>query len=64
MLDGIERNEIIAGAYTDSGGICPMLAAHRAGGRTDCIAFATAWDRFAFGGARARRSARPPRDRA
>ncbi len=49
---GIARNEIIVGAYSDAGGICPMLAAHRAGGRTDCIAFAKAWDRFAFGGGR------------
>jgi hypothetical protein len=58
MLDGIERNEIIAGAYSDSGGICPMLAAHRAGGRTDCIAFAKAWDRFAFSGSKSRRARR------
>ncbi len=52
MLDGIGTNPIIAGAYTDRHGICPMLAAHRAGGRTNLIAFARAWDRFAFGGAR------------
>jgi hypothetical protein len=31
-----------------------MLAAHRAGGRTNLIAFARAWDRFAFRGARVR----------
>jgi hypothetical protein len=48
MLEGIQRNDIIAGAYSTRDGICPMLAAHRAGGRTDCIAFARAWDRFAF----------------
>jgi hypothetical protein len=48
MLEGIGRNEIIVGAYTDGHGICPMLAAHRAGGRTSCISFAKAWDRFAF----------------
>jgi hypothetical protein len=48
MLDGIETNDIIAGAYTDANGICPMLAAHRAGGRTSFISFARAWDRFAF----------------
>lgn len=54
MLDGIRQNEIIVGAYTDHGGICPMLAAHRAGGRTSCIAFAKAWDAFAFRGARTR----------
>jgi hypothetical protein len=52
MLDGIHSNAIIAGAYADPEGICPMLAAHRAGGRTSAISFARAWDRFAFGGAR------------
>ena len=52
MLDGIRSNRIIAGAYSNRGVICPMLAAHRAGGRTSLIAFARAWDRFVFGGAR------------
>jgi hypothetical protein len=48
MLEGIGRNDIIVGAYTDRrGGVCPMLAAHRCGGRTDFLAFAKAWDRFA-----------------
>ena len=47
MLDGIAANTIIVGAYTDrSGGVCPMLAAHRHGGRTNLLAFAKAWDRF------------------
>ena|SRR5688572_19664170 len=47
MLDGIDANTIIVGAYTDrSGGVCPMLAAHRHGGRTNLLAFAKAWDRF------------------
>ena len=48
MLQGIERNRIIVGAYTDprSGGVCPMLAAHRNGGRTDLASFAIAWDAF------------------
>ena len=47
MLDGIAQNTIIVGAYTDrSGGVCPMLAAHRHGGRTNLLAFAKAWDRF------------------
>src|SRR4051795_1440816 len=34
MLRGIAVNPIIVGAYVDrdSGGICPMLAAHRNGG--------------------------------
>jgi hypothetical protein len=48
MLQGIESNEIIVGAYTDGHGVCPMLAAHRAGGRTSLISFARAWDRFAY----------------
>jgi hypothetical protein len=48
MLEGIRRNEIIVGAYSDrKGGVCPMLAAHRCGGRTNFISFARAWDRFA-----------------
>jgi hypothetical protein len=48
MLEGIRANEIIVGAYTDrSGGVCPMLAAHRNGGRTNFISFARAWDGFA-----------------
>ena len=47
MLDGIAANTIIVGAYTDRrGGVCPMLAAHRNGGRTNLLAFARAWDRF------------------
>lgn len=48
MLEGIRSERIIAGAYIDDdGGTCPMLAAHRRGGRTDLLAFARAWDRFA-----------------
>jgi hypothetical protein len=54
MLDGIRQNDIIVGAYTDHVGICPMLAAFRAGGRASCISFAKAWDAFAFRGARNR----------
>ncbi len=48
MLAGVRANErIIAGAYVDvDGGVCPMLAAHRAGGRTDLLSFARSWDRF------------------
>lgn len=57
MLDGVRQNEIIAGAYTDrSGGVCPMLAAHRNGGRTDFLSFAHAWDRFTGTSARSRRA--------
>jgi hypothetical protein len=49
MLAGVLANErIIVGAYVDgSGGVCPMLAAHRAGARTDFLSFARSWDRFA-----------------
>jgi hypothetical protein len=49
MLSGVLENErIIVGAYVDGGGgVCPMLAAHRAGGRTDFLSFARSWDRFA-----------------
>jgi hypothetical protein len=47
MLDGIGANEIIVGAYTDRDGrVCPMLAAHRHGGRTSLASFARAWDRY------------------
>ena len=47
MLEGVRANDIIVGAYVDrKGGVCPMLAAHRCGGRTDFLAFAHAWDRF------------------
>jgi hypothetical protein len=59
MLEGIRANDIIVGAYTDGHGICPMLAAHRAGGRTNLISFAKAWDRFALGGADASRVHKP-----
>src|SRR3954449_6827213 len=60
MLDGIEANEIIVGAYTDRrGGVCPMLAAHRHGGRTNLASFAKAWDRYTG----ARRRPRPATQR-
>jgi hypothetical protein len=56
MLEGIQGNRIIAGAYTDrDGGVCPMLAAHRSGGRTSLASFARAWDRYT--GARRARAA-------
>jgi len=55
MLDGIASGRIIVGAYTDrQGGVCPMLAAHRNGGRTDYAPFARAWDRYARAGKRTR----------
>ncbi len=61
MLRGVLASErILVGAYTDGrGGVCPMLAAHRAGGRTDFISFAKAWDRFA----RCRGASRPATER-
>ena len=60
MLVGVRANSIVVGAYTDTNGrICPMLAAHRNGGRTDFIGFAKAWDRFA----RVKKGPRPATDR-
>jgi hypothetical protein len=51
MLDGMDANRIIVGAYTDRhGGVCPMLAAHRHGGRTALASFARAWDRYTGAG--------------
>jgi hypothetical protein len=59
MLEGIGRNEIIVGAYTDRDGrVCPMLAAHRHGGRTSLASFARAWDRYTHA-----RRPRPATDR-
>ena len=47
MLRGIDSNPIIVGAYVDrDGGVCPMLAAHRNGGRTSLASFARAWDGY------------------
>jgi hypothetical protein len=57
MLEGLDAGPIIAGAYATSDGVCPMLAAHRAGGRCSAAFFADAWDRFAFGGRRRRSDA-------
>jgi hypothetical protein len=38
---------VIVGAYSDKrGGVCPMLAAHRNGGRTNMGTFARAWDEY------------------
>ena len=56
MLEGIRSNDIIVGAYSDrQGGVCPMLAAHRCGGRTSFVSFARSWDTFT-GAKRARRA--------
>jgi hypothetical protein len=55
MLTGIASGRIIVGAYTDrQGGVCPMLAAHRNGGRTSLASFARAWDRYTGASRRAR----------
>jgi len=58
MLAGVLANpRIIVGAYVDGrGGVCPMLAAHREGARTDFLSFARSWDRFARAGGRPRRA--------
>jgi hypothetical protein len=56
MLDGIRSQEIIVGDYSSrTGGVCPMLAAHRAGARSDVRDFARAWD--ALGSSRRVRAA-------
>ena len=48
----MSSERIIVGAYVDGeGGVCPMLAAHRRGGRTDLLSFARSWDRFTRAGA-------------
>lgn len=59
MLRGIRTNRIIVGGYVDKrGGICPMLAAHRNGGRTNFGTFARAWDAFTGAGKKPRRASR------
>ncbi len=57
MLEGIDSTPIIVGGYTDrDGGVCPMLAAHRNGGRTAFASFAHAWDRYTKAGEESRRA--------
>ena len=47
MLIGLGRNTVITGAFAASkDGACPMMAAHREGGRTSCCTFPEAWDKF------------------
>src|ERR1700683_5282606 len=60
MLRGVlSERHIIVGAYVDGeGGVCPMLAAHRRGGRTAFLPFAKAWDRFTRAGRHARLATR------
>jgi hypothetical protein len=60
MLEGVrDHDRIIVGAYSDRhGGICPMLAAHRRGGRTSFLSFAKSWDRFTRAGRKVRQATR------
>jgi hypothetical protein len=46
MLVGLGNNTVITGAFTGADGVCPMMAAHREGGRTTCVSFPEAWDKF------------------
>jgi hypothetical protein len=46
MLVGLGNNTVITGAFTGGDGVCPMMAAHREGGRTSCVSFPEAWDKF------------------
>jgi hypothetical protein len=47
MLVGLGNNTVITGAFSGGGdGACPMLAAHRAGGRTSACSFPQAWASF------------------
>jgi hypothetical protein len=46
MLAAVLRERIIAGAYVDADGMCPLLGAHRYGVRESGGAFVEAWDRF------------------
>ncbi|HEY2161427.1 MAG TPA: hypothetical protein VGH24_08985 [Solirubrobacteraceae bacterium] len=56
MLEALDDDQLIVGAYTDRRGrTCPMLAAHRRGARIDVGDFPRAWD--AFGRARRARAA-------
>ena len=57
MLEGVHSSRIIVGAYVDrDGGVCPMLAAHRNGGRTSLVSFARTLDRYTEATSRARRA--------
>lgn len=56
MLEALDDDVLIIGAYTDRRGrTCPMLAAHRRGARIDVGDFPRAWD--TFGRARRARAA-------
>lgn len=57
MLVGLGNNTVITGAFAGGDGACPMMAAHRAGGRTSVCSFPQAWDTFC--GVAGRRIVRP-----
>ena len=46
MLTGLMSNTVITGAFSDGSGVCPMMAAHREGGRASAVSFPDAWDSF------------------
>lgn len=46
MLVGLGNNTVITGAFGGGDGACPMMAAHREGGRTSVCSFPQAWDKF------------------
>ena len=46
MLAAVRRERIIAGAFADGDGMCPLLGAHRYGVRESGAGFDAAWDRF------------------
>ncbi len=46
MLIGLGNNTVITGAFGGGDGACPMMAAHREGGRTSVCSFPQAWDKF------------------
>ena len=46
MLIGLGNNTVITGAFSAGSGACPMLVAHREGGRTSACSFPQAWDMF------------------
>jgi hypothetical protein len=50
MRAALDTETIVTGAYTHEGGVCPMLGAHRRGGRTDRESFAKCWDRYTGAG--------------
>jgi hypothetical protein len=60
MLVGLDNNVVITGAFSGGGGACPMLAAHREGGRTSVCSFPETWD--AFTGVAGRRIVRTATD--